>query len=217
MKKGVFSSLATACMIAIGTPFAQAIPLYYDVGAGSTVDANNGAGLEMEWMLKPGLSNTAFTLDNSQSFTFGFFDIWTDETAVNPDDTVSKSITATLNFTVPDIYAVVGGNTVGISFFGIVQAGRVIWDNPAPIFNALDRQFSIDLSDETFNLGFFGLNEGQRFGATVEATVTQISSYSPITNSVPVPDSGATVHLLGLSFLAVAAYRRSTRIKLAAE
>ena len=212
MTKLVLSALAAVGIMAIGAPHAQAIPLHYDVGTGYTVDANSGSGLEMEWALASDLSSRAFTLDDGQSVTFKFFDIWTDETSVNADDTAPKSIKATLNFTVPDFYAVVGGNTVGVNFFGIIQAGLVIWDNPAPTFTALDRTFSVDLSDEAFNLGLFGLSEGECYGATVEATVKQISSFSPNTSAVP--DSGATVLLLGLSLLAFEAYRRSVRPKL---
>jgi hypothetical protein len=149
-------------------------------------------------------------MNDGQSFTFRFFDIWTDETTVNDDDTFARPISATLNFSVPDFYAEIGGDTVGINFLGIIQAGQVIWDDPAPTFTAGDRKFTIDLSNETFNLGLFGLSGGQHFGASVDATVTQVSSYAP-SPTTAVPDSGSTVLLLGLGLLAFEAYRRSMR------
>jgi hypothetical protein len=210
MTKVTLAALATTAIMAIAVPHADAIPLAYDIGTGSSVNANTGSGLELEWSLASNLSSQAFVLDDGQSFTFRFFDIWTDETSVNDDDTVSRPISATLNFSVPDFYAEIGGDTVGVSFLGIIQAGKVIWDDPAPTFTAGDRKFSIDLSNETFNLGLFGLNGGEHYGASVDATVTQIGSYAP-SPTTAVPDSGGTVFLLGLSLLAFEAYRRSMR------
>jgi hypothetical protein len=58
------------------------------------------------------------------------------------------------------------------------------------------RTFILSLSDEEFNGGLFGLEEG----AIVEATIKQISS------DFSVPDNGSTAMLLGLTFIALALF-----------
>ena len=104
--------------------------------------------------------------------------------------------------------ASVGGVTFGGWFFwglGIADWGEVVWDTPAPIFSVGDRSFQLTLSDETFNAGPWGLSAGETYGATVKATVTQLSS-----SVAHVPDSGSTALLLGLALtgLGLAGYRR---------
>jgi VPDSG-CTERM motif len=62
-----------------------------------------------------------------------------------------------------------------------------------------DRTFGVSLSDEQFNRGLFGLDEGEKYGAVVQATVKQIGS-----SYVSVPDNGSTAMLVGLSLLIIA-------------
>jgi hypothetical protein len=97
----------------------------------------------------------------------------------------------------------------GSILFGVLQWGQVVWETPAPEFTAPeDRVFSVTLSDEVFNLGLFGLNEGWCYGATVKATIKQIGS-----SYYSVPDNGATATLLGLSLLAtVVAHRKKVEV-----
>src|SRR5690606_4463159 len=134
------------------------------------------------------IAGHGFWLDDWEHETFAFFDIWTDETHVNSDDQTSREISATLIFSVPDAAATVEGRTVGASLLGSLQAGQVSWDGPA-VIEVADRRFSVTLSDETFNLGLFGLNEGYKYGASVKATVKQLASWDPAISSVPTPSA----------------------------
>jgi hypothetical protein len=72
------------------------------------------------------------------------------------------------------------------------------WNAPVSTFTLGDRVFCVSLNDAIFNLGLFGLSEGECYGATVKAKVKQISSTSPV------PDTGGTLLLLGLSVSAIA-------------
>lgn len=141
----------------------------------------------------------SFSLDNvGDSHTFGFFRIWTTEDWVNPgEDTVAKPITATLAFSIPLASGTVDGSTVGlrVGVGGYYQAGKVTWNGPT-IVDCESGQFQISLSDEVFNEGVLWGGLGCK-GATVEATVSQISV-------VPVPTAAAS----GLLVLGLAALRR---------
>ena len=206
--KKLTGSLLLAAAVATTT---WAVPTNYVIGSGSTVVANQDTnqGLSIETSLASGLTGTSFVLNDGQSQTFDFFNIWTNETSVNiGEDTQWVNISATLNFSDPLLGASVGGVTFGGWFFwglGIADWGEVVWDTPAPIFSVGDRSFQLTLSDETFNAGPWGLSAGETYGATVKATVTQLSS-----SVAHVPDSGSTALLLGLALtgLGLAGYRR---------
>lgn len=181
----------------------MAVPLGYDIGGASSVTANTAdPGLVIGTSLNAGLSAVAFTLDDGQSSSFAFFNIWTDESSVNSgEDTTAKPISAYLDFAVPmpNSGTTVDGETYGVrtGFLGNIQYGQLVWDGPV-IVTASDREFVITLSDETFNYGELW-GTGCK-GATVQATVTQRSS--------SVPETSATLSLLGLGMLAVAGFRR---------
>ncbi len=140
-------------------------------------------------------------MNDGGSSTFNFFNIWTDETTINPDDTISMDISATLNFSDPISGGTIHGVTVGGSIlFGLAQWGQVTWNGPT-IITLGDRVFSISFTNETFNFGFFGLNGGPGYGATVQTIVTQISSRA-------VPESSSTLALSGLGLAGLLLFRR---------
>ena len=74
-------ALRAFCAVAVFT-FAcgsvQADSLYYEVGSNSSVRANSGAGLSIKTALSPSLASRSFTLNDGQSSSFRFFDIWTE-------------------------------------------------------------------------------------------------------------------------------------------
>ncbi len=190
------SILAIGALLLAST---QAWALSYTIGNGSSVSLNSSdPGLVVHSSMVPGLAGSTFVLNDGQSTTLSFFRIWTSESAVNADDRVAKSIIATLDFLVPDESAIISGTTRGATqFLGLFQAGVLTWTGPA-LVTAADRVFSVALSDAVFNQGvLWGL--GCK-GATVEATITQVSS--------TVPDSATTLSLLGLALLGLVAMRR---------
>jgi VPDSG-CTERM motif len=198
------TGLATtvSLLLLLASP-ALAVPKHYQLGSGSVTAQSSEPGLVIDTMVKPSLPGTEFTIDNGQSFTVSFFDIWTNEPTINADDTVSHAISATLNFVDPFTGATINGITVGGSWFkGLSQWGQVTWNGPVDVNLPGDRVFEITLSDATFNYGFGGLNEGMMCGATVDATIMQISSENTDLGR-SVPDSGSTAMLLGVALCGV--------------
>lgn len=176
------------------TATAGANPLLYEIGGGSTVSVNQvDPGLVVHTALNPNLSSVSFTLDDNQWFEFDFFKIWTNETAVNADDLVSKAVSAQLDFDLPDEVAFLNGSTVGFNAF--FQGGWLTWTAPVVITTSRG-DFRVQLSNEKFNVGLFGINEGECYGATVKAKVKQLTSIEPAP-SVPAPASSMLV-LVGI-------------------
>ncbi len=192
-------ALTTSLTLVAGT--ASAVIRNYEIGDSSAVVANSeDPGLVIQSSVVSGLENTAFLLDDGQSQTIGFFNIWTDEGTVNSDDKNPRSIVARLDFSVPDEDAVFTGVTFGgkISWLLILnqEYATVQWDGPVTLDIPGDREFTVSLSDEVFNQGLFALGG---VGATVDATITQLSS-----EAASVPDSGSTLVLMGAGLLTLA-------------
>lgn len=198
---------------------ALAVPLHYKIASGSVTADVAEPGLVIGTLVKPTVPGTEFNLDNGGSFTFNFFDIWTDEPTIEADDKVASPISATLNFADPLTGASVSGITVGGKWMqGLSQWGTLTWNGPVTVALANNRTFTITLTDAEFNYGLGGVNEGMICGATVQATITQISSVPPETptlREVPtVPENGKTAFLLGTALVGlrlIARNRRSVR------
>ncbi len=193
--------LVAGCLALVAAP-AQAALTTYDVGSGTVSALGTDPGLVIQTSVNPNLDSIIFGLDDGDSYTFDFFDIWTNETAVNPDDTLSSPITADLSFDLPGGTASVEGDTVGFYALYVLQAGGLAWDGPETV-TVGSTLYEVELSDETFNWGFLSLTPGYKYGATVEATVTQLSSPSP-GPAVPAPGSV----LLGVFGLGLVGWRR---------
>ena len=192
------SLLLAAALGAASLTLSQAIS--YTVGTGSSVDAHDsGPGLLIETSLSPTLAGYTFNLNDGQSTTFDFFTIWTDEGTVNwGEDTTPMPITATLNFAVPELDALITGVTFGGRLF--LQGGVVLWDDPV-LVTALDRQFSVALNNAIFDVDLFQLGDCP---VDIQATVKQISSTGAASS---VPDGGSTLVLLGLGLAGMGAAR----------
>ena len=188
---------------ALAAPLAHATS--YEIGTGSSVSANTGDPLLISTSFVSGLSDVQFNLNDGESHTFGFFKIWTTEGNVGNEDKAPVAISATLDFDNPlngnaDFLGVTFGGTAN---WGFNQWGEVTWNAPVTLQSG-GFKFEVSLSDEVFNSGIlWGLDEGKRSGAIVQATVKQISSN--------VPDSGSTVALMGLSLVVVGAIARRRR------
>jgi len=187
-----------------------AVTLNYEVASASVSADTAEPGLVIGSMVKSTVPGTAFSLTDGSSFTFDLFDIWTDEPKINADDLVSSSISATISFTNPITGVTVNGITVGGSWMaGLSQWGTLTWNGPVTVSVPGDRTFQITLSNAEFNYGFSGLNEGMMCGATVTATITQMSSAQPpeiVVNAVP--EGGKTAFLLGAALVGLRLFAR---------
>jgi hypothetical protein len=147
----------------------------------------------------------ALDLEYGETQVTPLFDIWTDETAVNADDTVPQSLRVRFSFTEQGADGEIGGETVGVrAFRGLIQYGRIVWENPLVLtFGA--SQLSIELSDAVFNAGLFGLGGGERNGASIGASFTLVGAPTP----VPVPASIAFLAMALAGFGALSLRRRA--------
>jgi hypothetical protein len=182
----------------------------YDVaatGSGLSGPALSDPGLVIECTLDPLLDSQIQWLDDGDSWTFDFMTIYTNEGSVQLfEDTTPELITANLAFDVPPgvtgITGLSGGYLAG--FLGRIQGGYVVWADPVVVNIPGDRKFVITLNDAQFNEGYrWGTSPGEDYGATIRATITQVSS-------VPLPAAA----WMGLGLLGVlGAVRRLRRKK----
>jgi hypothetical protein len=184
-----------------------AAPRNYQIGSNSSVDAYDDVpsnqGLEIHTSMSGTLAGHNFVLDDGDSEVFDFFRLWTNEGTVNfGEDTLQKTITATLDFDIPDLNAVISG----ITFAGYITIpvlgngiGKLQWTGGPVTIDAGDRKFTVSLNDATFNKGtsYFGDLTPNGNGALVQATVTQKCS------PTAVPDGGATFPMLGAAVAAL--------------
>ena len=187
--------LAKATRAWVGLTLAGVATFALSVGSADTTSAatfNGGFEVSGTALSDPGLvievdpvaGLFSHDLEVGESATFDLFDIWTNEVAVNYDDTIPQTLEVAFNFTDPVTSGFLDGETSG--FYGVVQYGMVTWDNPLLFNFGSDDSgiLALTLSEEFFNYGLFGTNAGQQFGATVEATLTYIQA--PVL-ATPVP------------------------------
>ena len=139
------------------------------------------------------------------------FDLFTNETTVNPDDKSAKPITVDFTFTLPGAGSTdVNGETKGrLILGGLFQDGVVDWTGPSEVDFADGAKLGVSLNDATFNTGFFGLKPGEKAGADITATFTLLQAPS----AVPEP---ATWAVMLTGFGGIGAAMRSRRRSVAA-
>lgn len=152
-----------------------------------------------------------FTLDVHDYVKYDLFKIWTDETTVNNDDEKKQDIFVDFSFSAPEIFGgTINGDTFGVStFFGFYQAGKVVWDGPQQLLFGNGGILEVSLSDATFNDGLFGLKEGKKFGATVEA------KFKLIAESQDVPEPALMLGLGSVAAAGLLAGKRSRKEEVA--
>ena len=168
------------------------------------------------------LSSSAFNVDlgASDPYSFNLFNLYTDEAAINGDDLVAKPIALTFNFTAPTPNngpITVGGTTQGYAtFFGIVQGGKLTWNNGgSALFTWADGQpgvidpgrMTLTVNGGTFNEGLFGPNEGKKHGLKVGVTFDWDNNptYAPV---AAVPEPATWALMIGGFGMAGATLRR---------
>jgi hypothetical protein len=162
----------------------------------------------------------SFSLNVGESFTdWDLFRIWTEESAVNPDDLVEKNLSVAFSFTEPPppFGGTVGGTTEAeclcFSIFGkfIVLAGQGELEFDDSILVAFgpigDGILEINLYDTTFNAGIGGLFGGPEHGSDVKAKFTLVQD---ATHPIPLP-AALPLFATGLVVGAYLHYRRRTR------
>lgn len=202
-KMKFFAGIAGAAMLAgLSVPAAAVTPIdgSYAVDAFDEDTAGYDALDIAVGLLNGGLVSIADLEIGPQ--TFNLFTIAADEGSIQNDDLVPQDIFVNFTFTNPNgVAGSVGGQTQGNSFLGIFQNGTVTW-NGAKVFDfGNGGQFQVELSDETFNSGVFGLGKK---GATVQGTFSLISA------SVPEPSTWAMM-ILGIGMAGAAMRRRQNQ------
>lgn len=209
----------SALSVAIGLAGAALTALPTDADAtifeGSFVVSahTSGPGLLINTLALGGGSFTTPDIIEGGTHSFNLFQIWTNEGDVGADDQDAKPISVEFTFTapLPSFGGTVEGDTDGIKlgFLGSIQYGKVTWDGPLTLNypGGGDGALKITLSNEIFNFGIFGLDEGRRDGATVRASFKNVSDPSP----VPEPASLAVLGL-GLAGLGWATRRRKQAV-----
>lgn len=150
LKTSAAALIVSAGMASAATTFTGSWAVSFnqaDPGLVISVDAPTGTG--------------SLDLELGQSATFNIFDLWTTETAVNGDDTVAKPISAAFTLTTPGAGSgSVNGSTVGVSTgWGFYQAGKLTWDEPLQLTFGNTGVLEIELSNASFQPGYFGLSD----------------------------------------------------------
>lgn len=195
-----FLAAAAAVALALATPAAAT----QFVGSDSVTTNTSDPGLVV--YANPINSNLNFSLNVGQSTTIKLFNLYTNETAVNPDDLSAKPINVAFNFTLPTNFGgSVNGETAGTtSLFGIFQDGVLTWDHGGNLAMNFGNggELDVHVNGGEFNKGLFGLDEGPRDGLTVSGTFKYVAS------AVPEPMSWA---LMLTGFFGLGAMLRANR------
>jgi PEP-CTERM motif len=164
-------------------------------------DVDPGLVLNYEALIPDG---TTYNLNVGDTYMANAFKIWTNETAVNGDDTTAYGITAYFDWSSPVADAQINGISRGIrtGFFGLLQYGKISWGGPVSVDFGNGGNFMLGLRNTNFNGGLFGLRGG--YGRAGIVGVRQRL------NSVSVPEPG-TLALFGLGLIAIGFARRKKR------
>jgi hypothetical protein len=202
-------ALAIAAALSAGLTLAatQANATVFTLDSVNVTANNTDPGLVVGIIDLVPVGGLTFDLDVTDPQTFDLFRIYSDESTVNAgEDTVAKPISVAFNFSAPSPNMVdpVTGNTNGVrQLFGIVQFGRLTWDNGGQSAFTWGPG-NTGLMTITLSSGNFGAGpvRGQRFGYTVQGT------FDWDNDPVAVPEPATWALMIGGFGLAGATLRR---------
>ena len=186
-KRIMFQKLITAAAFCAVASVANAITFQGDFGVNYN---NSDPGLVVNVNPSNG-SFGPFDLDVGEHQVFHIFNLWTNERAINPDDTVEKPISVDFSFNTPSTSGTLNGSTDGkLAFFGVFQWGQMSWDNPLVLNFGKNGSGEIQISlfgkdGPKFNKGIFGTHPGERYGANVYAKVKYTTAAIPLPAGLP--------------------------------
>ncbi len=173
--RNILALAATTAALALAASAAHAAAFVGDYSA-----SVNGSdpGLIIKTTDLPGAININLT-NPGDSASVNLFTIWTPETDVALfEDTVAKPISVLFSFTSPDTFGgTVSGSTFGV--WGVVEKGHVSWSGPVTMDFGNGGKLKVSLNDADFNKGYFGLDEGEKYGATIKGKFTLIAASAP--------------------------------------
>jgi hypothetical protein len=187
----------------------------FELGTATLNLHSTDPGLVMEWQIDPNVLGHSFSLANVGDFDrFNLAFVWTDETAINPDDLIAyDDAVASIEFVLPPGAGTptVPGHTVGTSeLWGIIQGWELVWNGPVNVPFSNGGVFRLTLDNISF-ASIFG-PDGQLFDnctsvrVCLPATVELVKA--PV---VPLPPA-AGLGFLGLALTGIARrYRRARK------
>ena len=178
----------------------------FDMGNASYMTTPTDPGLAIQAEVVSSVGSQVFDLNEGDSYTFLFARIWTEESSIQSDDLIGKTISASLDFDNPDLVEGISGTSSGYTrdgwFFvplpAYFQGYNIVWTDPVVVSFDNGGEFSIDLSDVSAESGWWSLPNCKQ---NVYATITL--NHAP----VPVPEP-ASMALFGLGLLGVFARRK---------
>ncbi|MDY6903922.1 MAG: PEP-CTERM sorting domain-containing protein [Thermodesulfobacteriota bacterium] len=201
--KTVVSILGSILLIAGFAANAGAAPYTFDMGADSVVDTSGTADvLEMYANVNQNLDDLIFSLDDGESKSFYFATIGTTEGWIDKDDIRPGTVSAILDFDIPDLIGVVDGKSIGFSAaWHFLQGWNLVWDDPVIIDMGDAGEFTIELSDVGYASWCW---KGPDGSADITAKITYNPSGAPV---APVPEP-STILLMGVGLVGFATFGR---------
>jgi hypothetical protein len=202
MKRGLLVSVS-ALFFTLETSGLCDASYIFDMGSGSWVDTSATLEvLQMEASVNPNLDDLVYPLeDGHSSDPLYFARLYTNETWINQDDIHPGTITAHMDFDIPELIPEIHGTSIGFSgLFSFAQGWNLTWVDPVVVTLDNGLQFTIELNDVGYTSWFWEGPDGTpcRPGyVDVYATVTLDSSPVPLPGSLLFLASGL-VPFLGL-------------------